>query len=152
MTNVLEEYAVDAVVISLGGGADAEHVLTVVQVAIARAAKAAGVKLFVPSEFGIDTAGYALGSIFEAKSVALGTSYLLDMRDEVLKEYTAKIQEIGIPTTRVLNGWFTEIIPWVTSSAAKPGEFVITGKGDKKVSFTSVSDVGGMLSSCLILC
>ena len=63
---------------------------------------------------------------------------------------TAKIHEIGIPTTRVVTGVFIEFIPWLTSNAAKPGEFVITGNGDKKVSFTSILDIGGM-SICPVL-
>ena len=77
MANVLKEHAVDAVVITLGGGADSEHVITVVQIAIARAAKAAGVKLFVPSEFGTNTEGHAPGTFLGAKTAALGTSSFL---------------------------------------------------------------------------
>ena len=38
------------------------------------------------------------------------------------------------------------MLPWATSSASKPGEFVIAGKGDKKVRFTSVLDIGGIYS------
>ena len=44
----------------------------------------------------------------------------------------------------MVTGLFTEFIPWATSSATKPGEFVVAGKGDKKVSFTALSDIGGM--------
>lgn len=74
------------------------------------------------------------------------------MLELILNASTAKIQEIGIPTTRVVTGLFIEFIPWVASSAAKPGEFVITGNGDKKVSFTSILDIGGTSSICPIRC
>lgn len=143
VVNVLKENVVDVVAVTLGGGTDTENVIAVVQVAIARAAKAAGVKLFVPAEFGLNAEGHAPGSLFGAKSAALGISLFLEMLELILNVSTAKIQEIGIPTARVVTGVFTELVPWLTSATSKPGEFVVAGKGDKKVSFTALADIGG---------
>lgn len=85
MANVLKEHAVDAVVITLQSGTDTEYVITVVQVAIARAAKAAGVNLLVPSEFSMNTEGYAPGNFIGAKNTAFGPSRFPYMLELILK-------------------------------------------------------------------
>ena len=69
---VLKEHAVDVVVISLANGSETTNgseILTVVQVCIARAAKEAGVKLFLPNEFGPETEG-----VFGDQNEAFGMS------------------------------------------------------------------------------
>jgi len=91
---------------------------------IADAAKQAGVKLFVPSEFGLPTAGKT-----EGKLVA---------KDQV-GEY---LKEIDLPFTRIFTGGFSTFIPWLTSVSS--GKIKIYGgKGDAKASFTDPTDIAG---------
>lgn len=76
---VLKEHAVDVVIISLANGSETTNgskILTVVQVGISRAAKEAGVKLFLPNEFGPETEGYGPGSVFGDQNEAFGMSII----------------------------------------------------------------------------
>jgi len=91
---------------------------------IADAAKEAGVKLFVPSEFGFPTAGQTVG--------------VLALKDQV-GEY---LKEIDLPFTRIFTGGFSTFIPWLTSVSS--GKIKIYGgKGDTKASFTDPTDIAG---------
>lgn len=60
---------------------------------MAEAAKAASVKLFVPSEFGDIPAATTTGLVYEEKRGVL-----------------AKLKEIGLPSTVFYNGLFTDLI------------------------------------------
>lgn len=94
----------------------------VVQDVLANAAKEAGVKLFVPSEFGVSPP--AVGLAHEKHAFAVYA------------------KSIGLPTLRVYNGLFHDFVPWLTA-LTETGKFHIVSKGDMPGSFTAISDVAG---------
>jgi len=88
------------------------------------AAKQAGVKLFLPSEFGYSTIGQTEGEL------GLKTQF---------GEY---LKEIGLPFARIFTGVFISYIPYLTSIDS--GKIQISGgKGDAKASFTDTADIAG---------
>ncbi|KAJ7777323.1 hypothetical protein B0H16DRAFT_1683976 [Mycena metata] len=93
-------------------------------------AKEAGVKLFVPSEFGMPTDGEREG-FFAAKN-----------------EIAAYLKTVGIPSARIFTGHFTEFIPWLVGYAGTKKIHVV-GKGEAPVSFTSVPDIAGFTAHIL---
>ncbi|KAF8270999.1 NAD-binding protein [Lactarius quietus] len=103
-----------------------------VQPGIAEVAKEAGVKLFVPSEFGGPTEGATEG-LFGAK---------------------AKIQEqlkaIGIPYALFYSGPFADFIwaPYLGLDIAN-GKVSVGGDGSKQISFTSRTDIARFVSYVL---
>jgi NAD(P)-dependent dehydrogenase (short-subunit alcohol dehydrogenase family) len=99
-----------------------------VQDVLADAAKEAGVKLFVPSEFG--TPSPAVGLTHEKHAFA------------------AYAKSIGLPTLRVYNGIFDDFVPWLTG-VSDTGKFHIVGKGDMQGSFTAISDAAGYVAHIL---
>lgn len=101
-----------------------------IQPGLGNAAKKAGVKLFVPSEFGMPTDGHTEG-IFGEKNAFI--------------EY---LTSIGIPWVRIYNGFFIEGIPWLTGLGSS-GTIHILGKGDTQGSWTSTSDISGFLAYVL---
>jgi len=113
------EHKID-VVISTVGHAGLTH-----QYLLADAAKQAGVKLFLPSEFGFSTIG------LEESGSGLGLK----------SKFGIYVQEIGLPYLRIFNGGFITFIPWLTG--ADSGKFQISGKGDQKASFTHPDDIAG---------
>jgi len=100
----------------------------VVQDVLADAAKEAGVKLFVPSEFGVSPP--AAGLAHEKHAFAVYA------------------KSIGLPTLRVYNGLFHDFVPWVTA-LTETGKFHIASKGDMPGSFTAISDVAGYVAHIL---
>lgn len=107
---------------------------------LADAAKQAGVKLFLPSEFGYSTIGQTEGEL------GLKT------------EFGEYVKEIGLPFARIFVSWdslnlhliftdvtqtggFTTYIPYLTSIDS--GKIQILGKGDTKASFTDPADIAG---------
>jgi len=90
---------------------------------LADAAKQAGVKLFLPSEFGYSTIGQTEGEL------GLKT------------EFGEYVKEIGLPFARIFTGGFTTYIPYLTSIDS--GKIQILGKGDTKASFTDPADIAG---------
>ncbi|KAG2120498.1 uncharacterized protein F5147DRAFT_662174 [Suillus discolor] len=100
----------------------------VVQDVLADAAKEAGVKLFVPSEFGVSPP--AAGLVHEKHAFAVYA------------------KSIGLPTLRVYNGLFHDFVPWLTA-LAETGKFHIVSKGDMPGSFTAISDVAGYVAHIL---
>lgn len=109
---------VDVIISALGGAASQ------LQIPIAEAAKSAGVRLFVPSEFGGDTDGAKEG--YPAMKLALAN----------------KIAAI-IPVTKFFNGTFADFI-WsapMTNLDVKSGSVIAGGDGNAKLSFTSRVDV-----------
>nr|ADX07327.1 putative endo-1,4-beta-xylanase precursor [Flammulina velutipes] len=129
VSQVFKEHAVDVVVSTLTTDIT---IIKETQVRIGRAAKEAGVQLFLPEEFGFFPDGHPEDSMWGAKSLA-----------------ASRLKEVGIPTTRIITGVFTEIIPWLASTDSKPGEFVIAGTGERKVSFTSLTDITGYVAHIL---
>ncbi|KIJ21432.1 hypothetical protein PAXINDRAFT_159524 [Paxillus involutus ATCC 200175] len=124
VTNALKEHSVDVVISTLAGDGFAA------QVPLADAAQAAGVKLYVPSEFGIPTEG--------AEEGMLGS-----------KDQTAvHLKSIGLPSLRLYTGLFQEYIPTVTT-VADTGKFLILGKGEAPISFTAIPDIGEYLAYVL---
>lgn len=100
----------------------------VVQDVLADAAKEAGVKLFVPSEFGVSPP--AVGLAHEKHAFAVYA------------------KSIGLPTLRVYNGLFHDFVPWLTA-LTETGKFHIVSKGDMQGSFTAISDVAGYVAHIL---
>lgn len=100
----------------------------VVQDVLANAAKEAGVKLFVPSEFGVSPP--AVGLAHEKHAFAVYA------------------KSIGLPTLRVYNGLFHDFVPWLTA-LTETGKFHIVSKGDMPGSFTAISDVAGYVAHIL---
>ncbi|KAG1730317.1 hypothetical protein EDB19DRAFT_1832065 [Suillus lakei] len=95
---------------------------------LADAAKEAGVKLFVPSEFGMSPP--AVGLAHEKH------------------DFSLYAKSIGLPTLRVYNGLFPDIVPWLTA-LTETGKFHIVSKGNTPGSFTAVSDVAGYVAHIL---
>lgn len=100
----------------------------VVQDVLADAAKEAGVKLFVPSEFGVSPP--AAGLTHEKHAFAVYA------------------KSIGLPTLRIYNGLFHEFVPWL-AALTETGKFHIVSKGDMPGSFTAISDVAGYVAHIL---
>ncbi|KAK0477787.1 NmrA-like domain-containing protein [Armillaria novae-zelandiae] len=116
---VLKENKVDFTIsaVNTAAGGKSQYVL-------ADSAKAAGVKLFVPSEFGNATAGASV-----------------TLRKE--KDDFAKfLKKIGIPSARIYTGAFFVFIPALVSYHDCQ-KFNIVGKGRKKASFSALEDIGG---------
>ncbi|VDC00255.1 unnamed protein product [Peniophora sp. CBMAI 1063] len=94
------------------------------QVPIAEAAKTAGVRVFVPSEFGADTDGAKEGHSAMKLAVA------------------DKVAAI-IPVTKFFTGIFSDFV-WdvpVANLKLKSGSVTVGGDGNAKMSFTSRADV-----------
>ncbi|KIJ68788.1 hypothetical protein HYDPIDRAFT_107039 [Hydnomerulius pinastri MD-312] len=124
VTAVLREHSIDVLISTLSGDGFAA------QIPLADASKAAGVKLFVPSEFGSPTGGAKEG--------------LLALKDQ----HAVHLKSIGLPSLRIYHGLFQEWIPWL-AAVEETGRFLIVGKGDVPVSFTSIPDVGAYLAYVL---
>ncbi|KAG0707057.1 hypothetical protein DFH29DRAFT_74250 [Suillus ampliporus] len=123
---ILREHKVDVLISTVSlvfGGVVGQNVL-------ADAAKEAGVKLFVPSEFGI-LPQIAQGGIAYPKT-----------------DFAVYAKSIGLPTLRVFNGLFIEFVPWLTA-LADTGKFHIVNKGETPGSFTAVADVAGYVAHIL---
>ncbi|KAF9223182.1 NAD(P)-binding protein [Gyrodon lividus] len=121
ITRVLQEHKIDVLISAVNlvsGGAAAQHVL-------ADAAKAAGVKLFVPSEF---------GTMVQSEEGPAGAKL----------QFAKYLKSIGLPSLRIYNGLFLEFIPWV-SCVEETGIFYIVGEGNAPISFVAVNDVAGYL-------
>ncbi len=105
------------------------------QVALAAIAKEAGVKRFVPSEFGVDPI-----------STGSGICDLFDYKASVQEQ----IKETGIPTTMIYSNAFMEF--WATGlgqlgPTAPPSTVQFYGDGTKRVYMTSLPDIGKFTSA-----
>ncbi|KAG7442316.1 NAD(P)-binding protein [Guyanagaster necrorhizus] len=96
------------------------------QYALADSAKAAGVKLFVPSEFGFATVGAPAG--------------LLKDKDDFAKY----LKKIGLPSARFFTGFFYSYLPPLVGYIVDQ-KFSIVGKGQSKASLTALEDVSGFV-------
>ncbi|KIJ12749.1 hypothetical protein PAXINDRAFT_136866 [Paxillus involutus ATCC 200175] len=121
ITKVFQEYKIDVLIsaVSLAtGGVPAQHVL-------ADAAKAAGVKLFVPSEF---------GPVVQSEEGFAGAKL----------RFSKYLRSIGLPSLRIYTGLFHEFIPWF-GCVDETGTFYIVGEGNVPVTFVAINDVAGYL-------
>lgn len=136
---------IDVVISTLGGAAEAINI----QGEIAKAAKLASVKLFVPSEFGGDTRNGTTGAFLRKKQIH------------------AKLKEIGLPYSLFFTGAFSDFvfIPYVkifhlefdqSHDMTRPlgfdfaeGKVNIGGSGNFPVSFTSRPDIARYLTYVL---
>ncbi|KAJ7815680.1 hypothetical protein B0H14DRAFT_2521781 [Mycena olivaceomarginata] len=119
---VLKEHNVDVVVSTISGTA------IMAQKPLVDAAKLAGVKLFVPSEYGMASDAHTAEVLGGQNTIA------------------AYLKSAGIPSTRIYVGLFTEFIPWLFEDGKLK---VIRGKGDIPVSFTSIPDISGFVAHVL---
>ncbi|PBK69574.1 NAD(P)-binding protein [Armillaria solidipes] len=101
------------------------------ETALVNAARAAGVKLFVPSEFGAPTLNAPTG-IFKAK-------------DDVAKH----MKEIGLPSARFYTGQFFSWIPIACGYPSTGKINLVVGTGNTPGSFTADEDVGGFVAHVL---
>lgn len=119
---------VDALVSTVGAEA-----LVSAQVPLVKAAKSAGVKLFWPSEFGVDFEEDSPSPLVKSKKIVMKT-----------------LQEEGLPSAILNNGGFPEycFIPPLGFSFAEK-KVTIWGDGNAKVSWTTVASVGRWLAGVL---
>ncbi|KAF9240004.1 hypothetical protein BU15DRAFT_87757 [Melanogaster broomeanus] len=125
ITKVLQEHKIDVLISAVSlvtGGVATQHVL-------ADAAKAAGVKLFVPSEF---------GTKLQSEEGVAGAK----------PRFAKYLNSIGLPSLRIYNGLFHEFIPWL-SCAEDTGTFYIVGEGNNAISLTATNDAAGYLAHVL---
>jgi len=126
---VLKKHGIEVLVSTVGPTATAS------QHALVDAAKQAGVRLFVPSEFGMTTEG-----VKDAPRVAAKA------------EVSRYAKSIGLPTLRVYNGAFADFIPMLGS--VQRGTFLVLdppqGHGPPlPFSITSLADMGGFVAHVL---
>jgi uncharacterized protein YbjT (DUF2867 family) len=119
----LKEHNVEAVVSTING------MVMSLQIKLADAAKAAGVKLFAPSEFTMPTHGYTEG-------YAGGKDIIV-----------AHLVSIGLPYARFYTGTFIGYITWLLDYS--DGKVRIVGKGNTPASFTAEEDIGGFVAHVL---
>ncbi|CAK5266028.1 unnamed protein product [Mycena citricolor] len=96
------------------------------------AAKQAGIKLFVPSEFGASSEGQTEGPLGEKNKIVGSYSSLCQML-------------IGNRQT----GLFIEYVSWVVNYNAEAKKLYVVGKADGTVSTTSIGDIAGYLAHVL---
>ncbi|TFK64331.1 NAD(P)-binding protein [Pluteus cervinus] len=125
IAKVLKENHVDVLISTV-----AQEALGQEQISLADASHEAGVKLFVPSEFGIPTVGRTQG-IFGYK-----------------KNLTEHLQKLGIPSFRIFTGWFIEGALDLAGYENNKKVNII-GKGTAPISFTAMSDIAGFVAHVL---
>ncbi|CAK5266034.1 unnamed protein product [Mycena citricolor] len=142
VTAVLKAHNVDVIVSTLTSTAIS------VQLPLVDAAKQAGIKLFVPSEFGSSTEGHTEGPLSEKNKII------------------EKLQSVGVPYLRIFvsasvlcptldpdvklqNGLFIEFAPWVVNYNAEAKKLYVVGESEGPVSATSIGDVAGYLAHVL---
>ncbi|KAJ7039627.1 hypothetical protein C8F04DRAFT_1085933 [Mycena alexandri] len=121
VTVVLKEHKIDVVISTIDVGAGEWDV---VQKPVVDAAKAAAVKLYVPSEFGCPTDGH--------------TEEMLGGKNK----FAGYVKSIGVPYLRIYSGAFIEYVPLFTGPN---GKIPVIGKGDTPISLTCVPDIAGFL-------
>ncbi|KAF9065347.1 hypothetical protein BDP27DRAFT_1298196 [Rhodocollybia butyracea] len=127
LTTLFKEHAVDVVICTLPFPAGQKTQFT-----LAAAAKAAGsVKIFVPSEWSSPTEG----------AHGRGEKNLWGLKDE----FSEHLKSIELPSTRFYTGLFFGAVPWIGALDVSD-DFHIIGKGDKVLSVTSETDIGGFVA------
>ncbi|KAJ7593610.1 hypothetical protein C8J56DRAFT_924644 [Mycena floridula] len=131
VTSILKDHAVDVVISTLSqlGGLPSQY-------PIAEAAKAAGVKLFVPSEFGTVTEG-AIGDPEKSFQVSKFN-------------FAQHLKAIGLPSARFYTGCFFSYVPWFTDLTVN-GKVNILNRhsGTQPISWTANKDIGGFVAHVL---
>ncbi|KAJ6535207.1 hypothetical protein DFH09DRAFT_992841 [Mycena vulgaris] len=117
---VFKEHTVDVVLSTVTG-----HAIGA-QKSLIEAARAANIKLFVPSEYGVPTEGLNEGIWAEKNQIA------------------EQLKSAGIPSLRIYNGLFIEYIPWLFLNA-ETKKIHIVGKGEAPLSATALPDVAGFV-------
>ncbi|KAL1729905.1 hypothetical protein EV714DRAFT_237139 [Schizophyllum commune] len=103
------------------------------QIPLANAAKAAGVQLFVPSEFGTITKGWKKGEV---------SPYLAPK-----VEVADHLESIGLPSLRIFTGSFIEFITTLVGyNVNKKVNIIKSLSGDTPFSATTTSDIGGYVA------
>ncbi|TFK73447.1 NAD(P)-binding protein [Pluteus cervinus] len=125
IAKVLKENHVDVLISTVG-----QEALGQQQINLADASKQAGVKLFIPSEFGVPTVGRKEGLF----------GYKTNLIDH--------LQKIGVPSFRIFTGWFTEGILELVGYETNKKVNVI-GKGTAPISFTAIPDIAGYVAHVL---
>ncbi|TRM60830.1 hypothetical protein BD626DRAFT_571533 [Schizophyllum amplum] len=124
---ILSGHKVEVVISPVNGAAVLE------QIPLANAAKAAGVKLFVPSEYGTITKG------IPAEDVSPFLQGKMQVADH--------LQSIGLPSLRVFPGIFQDYVPLLVGyGASKKVNILRSLKGDTPFSTTSTDDIGGFVA------
>ncbi|TRM60847.1 hypothetical protein BD626DRAFT_632284 [Schizophyllum amplum] len=122
---ILSEHRVQVVISSVNS------VAILGQISLADAAKAAGVKLFVPSEYGCIS-----------KGLPEVPSFL-----QVKIQVADHLQSIGLPSMRVFPGIFQEYLELVVGFGTNKKVNILSSvKGDTPFSTTSMDDVGGFVA------
>ncbi|KAL1745182.1 hypothetical protein HDZ31DRAFT_36998 [Schizophyllum fasciatum] len=102
------------------------------QLPLADAAKAGGVQLFVPSEYGTVTKGWKKG---EAPAYLVPKVQVAD-----------HLESIGLPSVRLFTGSFIEFVPLLVGYVVNKKVNILNSlKGDTAFSATATSDIGGYL-------
>ncbi|SJL11187.1 uncharacterized protein ARMOST_14590 [Armillaria ostoyae] len=101
------------------------------ETALVDAARTAGVKLFVPSEFGVSSVDAPTG-LWKAK-------------DDVAKH----MKEIGLPSARFFTGQFFSWIPIACGYPSTGKINLVVGTGNTPGSFVADEDVGGFVAHVL---
>ncbi|KAJ7747681.1 hypothetical protein DFH07DRAFT_962479 [Mycena maculata] len=117
---VFEKYKVDVVISTVASDA------VPAQTVLVDAAKSAGVKLFVPSEFGMTSEAQPHDPKFKVAE---------------------HIRNVGLPYALFFNGAFTEFIPHIFP--VSDGKITIVGSGEVPISVTSLGDVAGFVAYVL---
>ncbi|KAG2070655.1 NAD(P)-binding protein [Suillus decipiens] len=123
VTSILREHKVEVLVSAVAYGALSS------QSTFADAAKEAGVKLFVPSEFGMPTEGGKGGHLV------------------IKSQFADYLKSLGIPSLRIYNGMFMEFVPKFVG--VDIGKFLVLGKGDTSFSTTALDDAAGFTAHIL---
>lgn len=123
VASILREHKVEVLISALAYGALPS------QSTIADAAKEAGVKLFVPSEFGLPTEGGKGGHLV------------------IKSQFADYLKSLSIPSLRFYTGMFIEFIPQFTG--VDTGKFLVLGKGEASFSTTALDDVAGFTAHVL---
>lgn len=119
---------IDVIVSTLGG-----PTLKQTEIAIIDAAKASGrVKLFIPSQFGIDYRRWHV-------------SHPVHKNKEMILQHA---NDVGLPTLSVFNGALSDIIFNALTDMKNMKATIVNG-GQHRVSFTRRSDIGYVLSKAL---
>ncbi|KAL0577559.1 hypothetical protein V5O48_004422 [Marasmius crinis-equi] len=131
VAQALKEHTVEVVVSAIS----TENVSS--QRTAAEAAKKAGVRLFVPSEFGSVTEGISQEPDAQESSPLVQKDKFIDY-----------LKSLGLPYVRIFIGQFLAFLPWFTGHLEN-GKVNIIGKGEAPVSFTDIADVGGFVAHIL---
>ncbi|CAK5273491.1 unnamed protein product [Mycena citricolor] len=125
VTAALKSHNVEVIVSTLSTGA------IPAQAPLVDAAKQAGVKLFVPSEFGAPTDGHTELEFGQKNKIA------------------GQLRSVGVPYLRIFNGVFTEFLTWAVNYDAAAKKIYVIGKSEGIVSVTSIGDVAGYVAHVL---